>query len=274
MFVPLLLHWLTFFLLPSWCPSPIFHFPLPIPCILVFSSQPSPHQHVLTLYFPGFSPFMRLVFLTLSICIFWIVILYQLHQDSLLLCRFLPYLIVSSAVWKRPSSSLVPKQIKSYSESPFLRVCILQGTTSVFFQLSGFTLKFFTHLELLLCRVIETDLVSFFHLWTSVSHHPLLKMFSLLLLQCVFLESCQILGSYKYVVLWLGFICLLLHWSTCLFVCCAMLFSVLWLCDIICTWLLGVDCTISSCHSSACYSSFAPDCWVNESTQTLRYSQW
>lgn len=41
-----------------------------------------------------------------SICIFWIVILYQLHQDSLLLCRFLPYLIVSSAVWKRPSSHL------------------------------------------------------------------------------------------------------------------------------------------------------------------------
>lgn len=274
MFVPLLLHWLTFFLLPSWCPSPIFHFPLPIPCILVFSSQPSPHQHVLTLYFPGFSPFMRLVFLTLQY-------LYILNSNPLSATpRFSPVMPVSSLLdcfqccVEEAEFSLVPKQIESYSESPFLRVCILQGTTSVFFQLSGFTLKCFTHLELLLCRVIETDLVSFFHLWTSVSHHPLLKMFSLLLLQCVFLESCQILGSYKYVVLWLGFICLLLHWSTCLFVCCAMLFSVLWLCDIICTWLLGVDCTISSCHSFACYSSFAPDCWVNESTQTLRYSQW
>lgn len=263
MFVPLLLHWLTFLPLVGAPPQySISHFLSPV-------SWCSPlnllHTNMCSLY-----TFLGLVLLW--DCIFWIVILYQLHQDSLLLCWFLPYLIVSSAVWKRPSLSLVPKQIESYSESPFLRVCILQGTTSVFFQLSGFTLKCFTHLELLLCRVIETDLVSFFHLWTSVSHHPLLKMFSLL--QCVFLESCQILGSYKYVVLWLGFICLLLHWSTCLFVCCAMLFSVLWLCDIICTWLLGVDCTISSCHSSACYSSFAPDCWVNESTQTLRYSQW
>lgn len=210
-----------------------------------------------------------------SICIFWIVILYQLHTKILscyagfFLTWLFPVLCGRDPVRHLFLSKLNPIQKVLSCECVSCRVLPLFSSSCQVLRWS-----FFTHLELLLCRVVETDLVSFFHLWTSVSHHPLLKMFSLLLLQCVFLESCQILGSYKYVVLWLGFICLLLHWSTCLFVCCAMLFSVLWLCDIICTWLLGVDCTISSCHSSACYSSFAPDCWVNESTQTLRYSQW